>query len=343
MRLLLLALAICALVSAAHAAESANLLLLPNMPAVLGAGNETALAIFYSPTSEGADAAFISYYAVVKDGEKLPNGAVLRVVYDANGLKQIKAGGEPDRSAWVDLPVKGYTAGLNITQTVYSSASGYEANFEPSIPLSVKGRRVWIEYANDYWLLGDMDAATPGVLLYKEAAFGHIGAGRNLSYGPYLLSFLLYDGASVLVRFQAGLEPTYFAVQQFNDAASKRLTVWVDYNSSQGPLGNADCYLEGDITGSLSLINNRYQGKLDYQYLPARTYTYAVSCSKEGFEPKTLVLNFTASPHVAPTAAPSSQPTQISGTTYTPPANQPTLLQLLDRLIHEPFWWLSGS
>jgi len=340
MKLLPAALALCLIASCIYAAGSANIEVLPNTITILAAGNESAPAIFYAPTGDGADAAFISYYTAVRDGEKLPSGDALRVVYDANGLKQIKAGGEPSRATVTTLPVTGDLGGLNITQTVYSSEAGYEANFEPSIPFSLKGKRVWIEYANDYWLIGDMDASPPAVLLYKEAAFGHIDASRNLSYGPYLLSFLLYDGEKLLVRFRGGLEPTYFSAQQFNDQASKRLTVMVDYNSSQGPLVNADCYLEGDIRGSLSLINNRYIGRLDYQYLPARAYNYAVSCSKEGFEPKMIAMGFDASAP-APTAAPGA--TQITGTSYTPPSNQPTLLQTLDRLIHDPFWWLRGS
>lgn len=344
-----LALALCLLASVSFAAGSANILVLPNIPAVLTAGNSSVVAIIYSPASDGADAAFLSHTTLVEHGAGLPSGDLLGVVFDADGLRQIKAGGKPDRSGWAQFQLNNHTP-FKFTQTVYSSPEGYEANFEPSIPPEAAGRRVWVEYANDYWLIGDMDAQSRRVLLYREGAYGRINASRNLSYGDYLLSFLSYDGEKVLVRFQGGLEPTYFSAQQFNDPSSKLLTVWADYNSSQGPLENADCYLEGDVRGPLSLINNRYKGQLDYSTMPDRFYSYAVSCSKEGYEPKALVLEFNATPPLpaaapAPAAPQASQPTQIgaSPTPYKPPADQPTLLQMLDRLIKDPFWWLRGK
>ncbi|MFA6035409.1 MAG: hypothetical protein WC759_00435 [Candidatus Micrarchaeia archaeon] len=345
MRLPALAAVLLLLAGLSFAAGSADIHVLPDVPVILTAGNESALAILHSPTSNGTDAAFIAQAIVVKDGALLSNGDSLTVVYDSQGLKQIKAGSEPNRDAWMKFGLMGALEGVNITQTVYSSSEGYEANFEPSIPFSAAGKRIWIEYANDYWLIGDMDVQNRSVLLYREAAFGRIDASRNLSYGNNVLSFVSYDGESVLVRFRGGLEPTYFAVQAFNDIASRRLMLWVDYNSTQGPLAGADCFLEGDITGSLSLINNRYTGQLDYLHLPLRTYSYAVSCSKEGYEPKVLVLSLDATAPAAVPASPQAAPSQIGAAPapYLPQPEQPTLLQMLDRLIHDPFWWLRGS
>lgn len=331
----------------AFAAGTALVSVTPNVPAILTAGGEEALVIIYNVNETSADAAFISLVTATRDGDELPNGDMVAVEFDDAGLRQIRAGNEPSRAGWIDLPIAGM--GEEYNQRIYSSIEGYEATFTPSIPVSAGGRRVIIEYANDYWFVGEMSRQNRSVMLYKEGSVGTIDATRNLTFGSFGLEFIGLTDGNALVRFRSGDEPTFFSVQDFNDPAQRKLVLWVDYNSSIGPITGADCYLEGNLRGSLSFVNGRYKGQLDYTHLPVRTYSYAVSCAKEGFEPKTLamVLDAGAKPSASSAGSPdltiggnaAPQPTQIGAPAkpYAPPQREKSLFELLDDFLKNPF------
>jgi hypothetical protein len=344
--LLLAFLLLAAFSACAAAVGSSTVAINSNVPALLSAGNDSAMVIVYGANASGADAAFISHITLVRDGGKLPSGDNISVSFDDAGLRQVRAGGVPSRDGWVDISVTGLAG--NHTQRVYSSASGYEATFTPSVPLSASGARVAIEYANQYWFIGDMDAQNRSILLYQEDSYGRIGSGRNLTSGPYGLEFLGYQGGQAIVKFRAGNEPTFFAVQQLNDPLQKRLILWVDYNSSAGPIASADCYLQGELRGSLALLNGRYKGQLDYASLPVRNYSYAISCSREGYEPKLLALSLDTTPQAANAPSPSGDvnapppvPTQTQISAPVRPYNisprQKNLFEVLDEFLHNPF------
>jgi len=329
----------------AHAVSYSTLAVELNELTVLAQEDLAAVVIIYSASDEGAEAAFIGTTTFVEDGAQLPTGDILIVEFDAAGLSQIRAGGKPERNAWADFPVRGNTAGHNITQRVYSTAEGYEAIFTPSLPFSLAGKRVSLEYANGWWYMGEMDAANGSVMLYTEGAYGSITLEDELAYGEVGISFVAMENGQALVRFRAGNRKTTMEVTELNDAQAQHLVLWVDYNSSEGIVPDATCYLEGDIRGSLSFINGRYKAQLDYSDLPKRTYSYAISCSKDGFEPalqpRTLDISEPEPPPAPEVVAPLPESGEVTGTEpYLPPAQENSLWDMLTELLSNAFSWL---
>ncbi|VVC03191.1 Uncharacterised protein [Candidatus Burarchaeum australiense] len=333
----------------AHAVAYASIMVEPNSIAVLSAPGGDALAILYSITNESAQAAFVSKTMVVSDGMVLPSGDNVSLVFENGALRSIRVGSEPSRSGWIDLPVGGNTGGLNITQRIFSSARGYEANFTPAIPAALAGKRVWIEYGNDYWLIAEISEEKGAVLLYQEEGYGLITPDRTLAAGAYGLRLIgsTNDGRA-LVEFRAGNENTTLFVRERNDLLNQRIILLADYNSSAGIVENADCYLEGDLRGSLSLVGGSYKGELDYSQLPERNYYYSISCSKEGYSPASVgvLLNLTqvrlerlglASSSGQP-AAPA-QP-EVTGNFYRVPRSQPDLIDTIVAFMRDPLAWL---
>ena len=317
-----------------------------NRLAILSAQEGDAIAIIYAVSDEGAEVAFVARTTVVMDGDELPNGDPVSVEFEGEGLKSILIGKEPDRSGWVDFLIAENAEGAQMVQRIHSSAEGYESIFSYPFPPSFAGRRVWIAYANDYWLVAELNSTQRAVLLYQEAAYGLIRPDSELAFDEYGLSYLGFQDGKAIVRFRAGNEKTTLLVQDFNDLSAQRLVLWADYNYSQGIVQDANCYLEGDIRGSLSFLDGRYKAQLDYADLPERVYSYAVSCSRAGYEPKTLArfLNITevAAPPPATVVIPTApvHPEITQAPPYTPPKQEKTLFDILDELLSNPFWWL---
>src|SRR3989338_8015875 len=143
-----------------HAVTYSSSIVEPNQLAVLANDGGNAIAIIYSANAYGAQAAFVGKTLLVSDGMKLENGDVVQVEFNGTALARLSAGAEPDRSGYVTLAVGGETAGLNISQRIYSKLDGYEAIFMPAIPASLAGRRVWFEYSDEFWFVGEMNASS---------------------------------------------------------------------------------------------------------------------------------------------------------------------------------------
>ncbi|MDO8339732.1 MAG: hypothetical protein Q7T16_03680 [Candidatus Burarchaeum sp.] len=319
----------------AYAVTYSSVIVEPNQLTALSNDGGGAAAIIYSTTNSSAQAAFVSKTLLVSDGMRLENNDLVRVEFEGSALKLIGVGGEPDRSGYVTLPVRGETGGMNISQNIYSQLNGYEAIFTPAIPASLAGKRAWIEYSNEFWLIGDMNASSHSILLYQEAAYGTIDYNHTLATGSVGLQFvgLDEDTGNPIVRFRAGNEPTFMTVREEFDIENKLASFWVDYNTSAGIILNADCYTSGGMKGSLEFVNNRYRGRLDYGALPPMELFYTISCSKEGYESQTepRFLNLT----VAPTA--SSPGAQLPAVVPSPPAQAPQQAPAVPEITGQPY------
>jgi len=238
-------------------------------------------------TSPSADIAVISEQLNLRNGDLVQGMGTALLTFEGESLKSIHAGRVSQNASRVNVTLADSYAGETYIQSVYDQPDSYDSQFMPAIPRNASYHRIILDYRGGQWLLAEANKSLGVVILYKEGMASRLSPGDMLFFQDFSIGLMNVSGGAAQVRLEAGLLPTTLSVQAVRDAQKQMVSLFVQYNSTLGPIDTATCFLSGDVSGPLAYSSDGYyKNYFGYANQQKDVYEFEVSCLADQFQPQ---------------------------------------------------------